>query len=89
MKQYKVLKQKEYDERLFDLLDIETNEVFVVDFYTNGGFIAPVGSDETPKSWKEWLKSFEGKILELDYITPYAYFAGGDNNKIVKSETKQ
>lgn len=86
MKKYKVLKQKEYDERLFEIQDIETGEVFNVDFYTNGEFEPPKGADETVESWNLWLKSFVGKIIELEYIAPYAYFAGG-KNRIVEDES--
>ena len=79
MKKYKVLRQTELDERLFDLKDLETGEIYKVDFYTNGEFIPPQGVDSTVESWRAWLKSFEGKILELEYISPHTYFSGGRN----------
>lgn len=80
---YKVLKQKEYDERLFELQD-ENGYVFNVDFYTDGAFPPPVGVDETPEKWKEWLRSFVGKTLEIEKIIPYTYFSSGVQ-KIVPS----
>lgn len=88
MRKYKVLKQKLYDERLFELQDIETGEKFNVDFYTNGEFTPPVGADETPEKWQAWLKTFEGKILELEYIQPHgSFFFSGGVNRIISNET--
>ena len=83
MKKYIVLKQKYYDERLFEIRDLETKKEYTVDLYTNGNFIPPVGADETMEDWKKWLKeTFEGKIIEIENIVPYVYFLSGKANII-------
>lgn len=82
MNRYKVLKQTEWDERLFEIENIKTKEKYKVDFYTNGEFTPPIGADESPETWRAWLKSFEGRVLELERITPYTFFAGGKNRII-------
>lgn len=84
---YKVLKQKEYDNRLFELQEIETGIMYNVDFYTNGEFRPPKYADKTVESWDKWLKSFVGKTLELEYIVPFTYFSGG-KNRIVRNPTQ-
>lgn len=83
MERYLVIEQSPYNERLFKLKSLESGYVYDVDFYTNGEFEPPVGADATPESWKKWLGSFVGKVLELEYIIPSTYFAGGIN-KIVE-----
>lgn len=73
---YKIKKQKEWDERLFELED-ENGETFTVDFYTAGYITHPQGADETPERWKEWLGTFVGKTIEIEKIVPWIYFASG------------
>lgn len=73
---YKVRKQCEYDERRFDLENIY-GEVYSVDIYTDGELNPPQECLEDNEKFGAWLKSFIGKELEIEKITPYAYFTSG------------
>lgn len=79
---YKILNQHFIDERLFEIRSLETGEQFTVDFYTDGQIDPPAGADETAKSWRAWLKSFEGKIIEIERLTPSSYFSAGETRII-------
>lgn len=81
---YKILKQKEYDERLFELQD-ENGDRFSVDIYTDGKFTHPVGVDLTNESWRQWLGTFVGKEIYIERISPYAYFSSGETY-LIESE---
>ena len=79
MATYKVLKQTSYDERLFECMDLEDGVVYLVDLYTDGKFPPPQGVDATEESWRQWLKeTFEGKHIEIERISAYTYFSGGE-----------
>lgn len=81
---YKVLKQDQFDERVFELED-ESGNRFNVDIYTDGAFEHPEGADKNNESWRKWLGTFVGKTLEIERIYPYRYFTRG-RQKIVKEE---
>lgn len=77
MKKYYVESQRSHDERMFNLIDKETGESFLVDFYTNGEIEPPASANKTNESFTAWLNSFVGKTLEIERITPYMYFTIG------------
>lgn len=64
------------EERDFLLKD-ENGETFTVDFYTDANIDIPSHALETNESFGEWLKSFVGKEIEIERITPYRYFSQG------------
>ena len=74
---YKILKQSDFDERIFELQD-EDGKTFNVDFYTDAAFEPPVGVDETAESWRKWLNGFVGKEIYIEKLVPYKYFSSGE-----------
>lgn len=78
MKTYKILRQKHYDERLFECMDLSDGVVYDIDLYTDGQFPPPEGADATPETWRKWLKdTFVGKHIEIERIDASKYFSGG------------
>jgi len=73
---YKIIKQSPLDDRLF-ILEDKNGKQFNVDFYTGGEVEPPVGANETEDSWNSWLKSFEGKEIDIEEIIPFTYFTSG------------
>lgn len=86
MKRYKVLSQHILDERTFDLQDLDDDRRYSVDIFTDGNLQEPEEYTELCRQEKyeeagvifgNWLKSFVGKTIECDGISPYAYFSNG------------
>ena len=90
---YKVRSQSEVDERTF-FLEREDGQTFFVDIFTSGDL-------EYPKEWKKdvgtvgfnakfenWLKSFVGKTIEIEKITPLYYTTQGKIKVISLKEEK-
>lgn len=82
---YKIIKHNEdlmdindYSVRDFTLQN-ENGEIFRnVDIFTDGQLTPPEGADETRESWRAWLDTFVGKTIEVERLTPRAYFTGGE-----------
>lgn len=87
MKKYLVKSQKEHEERDFVIIDLETEEEFTVDLYTNGNFNHPEGVDATQESWRKWLHDFfVGKTIEIEMIHPINYQISGKANIITSHD---
>lgn len=74
---YKVLEQHPIDERLFKMED-ENGDCFWIDWYTDGKVEPPKKVSGTAESWRAWLGSYVGKVMEIEKITPHTYFTSGD-----------
>jgi hypothetical protein len=79
---YKVKAQSISDERTYTLERVD-GTVFYVDIFTDGGleppkeYYAEEDSNKANEIFTKWLKSFVGKTLEIDEITPLLFSAIG------------
>lgn len=91
MERYKIIKQALNDERTFTLEHIKTGERYEVDIFTDGKLIQPKEyedlcqqdrHEEAGEVFGNWLKSLVGKQIEIERISPYLYFSGGETRII-------
>lgn len=79
---YKVLRQAFWNDRMFQL-EREDGRIFYVDIFTNGGLQIPEeylnekDPDIANLIFTHWLKSFVGKVLEIEDIYPLYYSTTG------------
>ena len=75
---YKVISQSPVDDRMFTLKR-EDGLTFYVDIFTDGGleppkrYIKEKNGNKANKIFDDWLKSFVGKTLEIEKISPLYY----------------
>ena len=79
MRKFFIERQNSIDERVFTLRDLETGDKYEVDIYTDGKLGEfPQGASDTAESWRAWLGTFVGGTIEVERISPYLYFTGGE-----------
>ncbi len=76
---YKIIShnKEEFGVRDFTLENENGEKFYNVDIYSDGKLNPPIGADETYESWRDWLDTFVGKIIEVE-IVPRAYFTSGE-----------
>ena len=83
MRTFLIESQNMNDERRFTLREMTSGERFEVDIFTDGKLTGwPEGADATDESWRAWLNTFVGKAIEVERISPYLYFTGGETRII-------
>lgn len=71
---YHVVAQVNDDERVFLLKDVN-GDLFQVDIFTDGG--TGLKDDAAEEEYKEHLKSFVGKYIEVPELLNWRYFSHG------------
>lgn len=81
---YKIIKHNDdledindFSVRDFTLEDEEGNKFYNVDIFTDGELNHPAGVDEARETWRAWFDTFVGKTIEVEKLTPRAYFTSG------------